>query len=77
MALMDQLGLTTLDRYAIIENDEVTNVIVADAAFIRESKIKAIKCSDEVCPGWKFLDKEFIAPEIIFSPAVENETLSK
>jgi hypothetical protein len=66
-----------LPRFAIIENDEVVNVIVADSAFIKESKIKAILCSDEVCPGWKLVGKDFIEPEPIFVPAVENETLPK
>jgi len=64
-----------LPRYAIIENDEVVNVIVADSAFIKESKIKATPCSDEVCPGWKLVGKDFIAPEPIFVPAVVDETL--
>lgn len=64
-----------MPRFAIIENDEVVNVIVADSAFIKESKIKATECGNEVCPGWKFVDKEFIAPEIIYSPLVIDETI--
>lgn len=50
-------------RFAIIENDEVVNVIVADAKFIKETKIAAIQCDDNVCPGWKYINKEFVQPE--------------
>jgi hypothetical protein len=64
-----------LPKFAIIENDEVINVIVADAAFIKESKIKATECPDEVCPGWKFVSKEFIAPEPIIAPVIIDEIL--
>jgi hypothetical protein len=63
-----------LPRFAIIENDEVVNVIVADSAFIKESKIDAIKCGDEICPGWKYTDKKFIAPEQIIAPVIEETT---
>lgn len=64
-----------MPRFAIIENDEVINVIVADSAFIKESKIKATECGDEVCSGWKFVNKEFIAPEPNYAPVVVDETL--
>jgi len=64
-----------LPRFAIIENDEVVNVIVADLVFIKESKIKATECSDEVSPGWKFVAKEFIAPEPNYAPEVIDETI--
>ena len=65
-------------RFAIIENDEVVNVIVADAQFLKESKIKAIECDDEVYPGWKYVNKEFIAPEPNYAPIVViDETLSE
>lgn len=50
----------------------MVNVIVADLAFIKESKIKATECGDEVCPGWKFVDKEFIAPEYVYTPREET-----
>lgn len=66
-----------MPRFAIIENDEVINVIIADSAFIKESKIKATECGDEVCPGWKFVDKEFIAPEPVIAPVVVDETVSE
>jgi len=61
-----------LPRYAIIENDQVINVIVADAAFFKESKIKATECGDEVYPGWKYKDKKFIAPEPNISQRVDS-----
>jgi hypothetical protein len=62
-------------RFAIIENDEVVNVIVADAEFIKYSKIKATQCGDQVCPGWKYVGKEFIAPEPNYAPEVIDETI--
>jgi len=49
-------------RYAIIENDEVVNVIVADAQFIKDQKINAVVCGDEICAGWQYKDKKFIPP---------------
>jgi hypothetical protein len=64
-----------LPRYAIIENDEVVNVIVADSAFLKETKIQATECGDEVYPGWKYVGKEFIAPEPNYAPEVIDETL--
>jgi hypothetical protein len=64
-----------LPRFAIIENDKVVNVIVADLQFIKKQKINGIACGDEVCPGWKFMDKEFIAPEPNYGPVVIDETL--
>lgn len=66
-----------MPRYAIIENDEVVNVIVADVAFLKESKIKATECGDEVYPGWKFVDKKFVAPEPNIGIRIEDETLPK
>ena len=59
-------------RYAIIKNDLVVNVIVADSKFVKESKINAIECPENVCVGWSYLEEEFIAPEIIF-----DETISE
>jgi len=60
-----------LARYAIIENDEVVNVIVADAEFIEENKINGVECNDEISPGWKYKSKKFVAPPINYAP-VEN-----
>lgn len=50
-------------RFAILEDEDVVNVIVADSKFIKENKINGIECSDEVSAGWKYIGKEFIAPE--------------
>ena len=66
-----------MPRYAIIENDEVVNVIVADDVFLKQSKIKATECGDEVYPGWKLLDKKFVAPEPNISQRINDETLLK
>lgn len=64
-------------RFAIIENDEVVNVIVADAQFIKTQKLSAVECSDEVSCGWKYINKEFISPPIIFSPELKDETIPR
>jgi len=63
-----------LPRYAISENDKVVNVIVAEASFIKESKIKATECGDEVCVGWNFDGKKFIVPEPVFE-TIYDETI--
>ena len=63
-------------KYAIIENDLVVNVIVAEASFLKESKIKATECGDEVYPGWKFIDKKFVAPPVNYAP-IEDELLAE
>lgn len=59
-------------KFAIIENEDVVNVIVADAEFIKENKINGVECGDEVYPGWKYKDKKFIAPKPNISQRVEN-----
>ena len=64
-----------MPRYAVIENDEVVNVIVADAKFIKEQKITGVECGDEVYPGWKYAGKEFIAPAPGESKKIVNETI--
>ena len=71
MEQTDWLGWFILARYAILENSLVINVIIADEDFIKEYKLNAVKCDDEIHPGWKFIDKEFIAPPVIYGP-VEN-----
>lgn len=52
-------------RFAIIENNEVVNVIVADVEFIKENKIFGFQCDDIVSPGWKFIDGKFVSSEDI------------
>ena len=46
---------------------------MADAEFIKENKINSVECGDEVYPGWKFIDGEFVAPEPNYAP-IELET---
>lgn len=58
-------------RFAIIENDDVINVIVADAEFIKENKIDGVECGDEIYAGWKYKDKKFIAPQPNISQRVD------
>jgi len=61
-------------NWAIIENDEVTNIIVADAKFIKDNKLKAI-CVDDmnVYIGAKLVDGELINHEPIKIPRVIDE----
>jgi hypothetical protein len=51
-----------LARFAILEDNKIVNVIVADSKFIKENKINGVECGDEVSAGWEYIDKEFIAP---------------
>jgi hypothetical protein len=61
-------------NWAIIENDEVINIIVADAKFIKDNKLKAI-CVDDmnVYIGAKVVDGELINPEPIIIPEKVKE----
>ena len=62
-------------RYAIIENKEVVNVIVADQEFVDAHYTNAIECDDLVCVGWEYDKKKFIAPKP--NIAIDDETISK
>ena len=59
-------------NWAIIENDEVINIIVADAKFIKDNKLEAI-CVDDmnVYIGAKLVGKELVNPKQI-TILVEN-----
>ena len=58
-------------RYAIIENDEVINVIVADS-----DEFGGVECGDEIYAGYKYVKCKFIAPPIVYGPVIdETETL--
>ena len=63
-------------NWAIIENDEVTNIIVADAKFIKDNKLKAI-CVDDmnIYIGAKLVGKELVNPEPIIIPKRVDETI--
>ncbi len=49
-------------RIAIVENEEVINVIIAD-----EVPANGIECEDKVCIGWTYKNKSFIAPPIVYA----------
>lgn len=55
----DQLGLLTLPRYAIVEDNTIVNLIVANEEFIAAHYPDAIKCDDAVGVGDKYEDGEF------------------
>lgn len=46
-------------RIAIIENEEVVNVIVGDAI-----PKNGIECDEIVCVGWSYINKKFVAPPL-------------
>ena len=49
-----------MPRYAIVEDNTIVNVIVADADFIAAHYPDAIGCDDAVGVGDKYEDGEFI-----------------
>jgi hypothetical protein len=57
-----------LARYAIIENEQVTNVIVAEQDFVDAHYPDAVLANDAVCPGWNYVDNQFILPAPIETP---------
>lgn len=55
-------------RYAIIENNLVVNVIVAEQDFIDAHYPNAVLANDAVSPGWNYVDNQFILPAPIETP---------
>lgn len=50
-------------RYAIIENDIVINIIVANQEFVDQYYPAAINVDGVDCGiGWSYIDGEYIAP---------------
>lgn len=68
-------------NYAIIENDTVTNVIVADSKEIAEevTGLEAIEVTNEPWVGWQRVDGEWIDPckpiEIVEEASEESPEL--
>lgn len=56
-------------KFAVIENNTVVNVIVADAGFLLDGFVLVELAGDSlVSPGWGYQDGEFIAapePEVV------------
>lgn len=50
-------------KYAIIVDDKVSNIILADEDFETEETI--VPCGDFVSIGWSYVGGEFISPPII------------
>jgi hypothetical protein len=46
-------------RFAVLEGENVINVIVADSDFIAQHYPAAIECADEVSVGWCYDGKDF------------------
>ncbi len=62
-------------KFAIIENNEVINVIVADQDFIDANYPDAIECDETIGIGWGYDKKKFIAPTPNIIP--RDETISE
>lgn len=63
------------NRYAVIENGIVVNVIVADADYAFQNNL--VTC-DSAGPGWSYVNGEFTAPQqqvIPETPAPTKEEL--
>jgi hypothetical protein len=57
-------------KYAIIKDNKVINIIVADEQFIAEHYADAIELDETAGIGWTYIDGVFIAPE----PLIVDET---
>ena len=53
-------------NYAVIENDQVTNVIVAESLKVAKEVTgkECVECDGSFWIGWTRLDKEWIAPVV-------------
>ena len=60
-------------KYAIITNNIVENIILADAEFA--AQIGAIECPDEVSPGWGYVDGTFAEPAPDRAPVPQSVTM--
>jgi hypothetical protein len=59
-------------NFAIVENDKVTNVIVADTKEIAEAVTNAecVECDGSFWIGWTRVDGEWIQPKPETDPAI-------
>jgi hypothetical protein len=64
-------------RYAVLENETVVNVIVADSKFIKEHYSTAIECSDEVSIGWCHDGENFYIPVYEVEDKLNNEVVDE
>ena len=63
------------NRYAVIENGIVTNVVIGQPA-ITENEI-LVECPN-AGPGWKYIDGQFVEPDpepVVTPPAPTKEQL--
>ena len=63
------------DRWAIVENDLIINVIVADKDFIAANYSNAILCNENVGVGDGYADGEFFSNSIAVVIEEDGETL--
>jgi len=55
------------NRYAIIENELVANVVIADAEYAAQQGW--IACPD-AGPGWKYVNGQFVEPDPVIAPVI-------
>jgi len=61
-------------KFALIENNVVKNIIVADQKFIDENRLSAINVDDIYCGiGFIYKDGEFIQPQPELADELETE----
>lgn len=48
-----------MPNYAVIENQKVSNIVVADLQFAGQHA-NWVECPDRVCIGWSYIDGNFI-----------------
>jgi hypothetical protein len=63
------------DRYAIVEDGKVVNVIVADNEFIITHCPEAIVCPEDISVGDFYIDGEFSLNRIVVEEETIDETL--
>lgn len=67
-----------INRYAIIENELVTNVVVADAELASQNGW--IECP-QAGPGWKYANGQFTEPEPVvvepFPPVTKEQLMAE
>lgn len=63
------------DRYAIIDNEFIVNVIISDESFIKNNYPDAVLCPEPISVGDKYVDGEFILNRFVVSEDVDGETL--
>ncbi|MDX3986180.1 MAG: hypothetical protein QHC88_13090 [Achromobacter sp.] len=68
-----------MDRFALIANGLVSSVVLWDGDVGGWQPPRgnfAVKCADEVAPGWSYKDGAFLSPPLPERPAIEKTQFS-